>query len=454
MNPRARLLRLLVGVEIAVAAVLFGLRLNATCVNTPLVEQYSDSATGREIASLPDQFLFDSAAKFRSLGQVYLAFGYFSKADACLRRAAEFEPSNAETAFAHGFCLERLGQIDEAITLLRRAAERGSARLADEAWYHVGRNLLRLEQADEAAAAFERAGESHSPSVYQRAKLLVRSGRADEALPLLDRLASQVPNELHVMQLREQANRALGREIDAEDHAALERAMPGLKLDDAPGFLSAVRDRFGLARDVAQVNRDRQNGKHAAAAARMIELIRDGTGWTNRYPWLLQDAAALQLESQNVAAAKPLVDRLFLEQRCPTPKAWESRGEIEFAAGNVSQARDAWEHALRMRPTSDVHLRLASLDRLAGDAINERRHYALAGQLAGIELFRANKIAEAHRTLRQALAIDESLPEMWFHVGETERLLGHPGEAAAAFRRCLELNPDHPRARARLDRKP
>lgn len=453
MNPRTRLLKLFVGVELAVAAALFGLRLNSTRIVPPAVEQYSDAATGREIVALPDQFLFDSEDKFRTLGEVYLAFGYFSKADACLRRAGEYAPNSPEIAFAHGFCLERLGKIDEAIALLRRAADRGPSRLAEQAWYHVGRNHLRLEQPDEAIAAFVRAGDSHFPSVYQLAKLLVRSGRLDEAEPLLERLATNLPNELHVMQLREQADRALGREIAPEDHDALERAQPGLKLDDAPEFLSAVRDRFGLARDVAQINRDRRDGKSAAAAARLIELVRDDTRWANRYPWLLQDAAALQLEARNVPTAKPLVDRLFHEQRCPTPKAWELRGEVEFAEGNLSLALEAWQHADRMRPASDVHLRLASLAHSRGEVANERQHFALAGQLAGIELFRANRITEAQRTLRQAAAFDDSLPDLWFYVGESERVLGRPADAEAAFQRCLELNPDHPRARSRLDGK-
>jgi tetratricopeptide (TPR) repeat protein len=453
MNPRARLLRLLVGVELAVAAVLFGLRLNSTRIDPPLVDQYSDTATGREIVALPDQFLFDSATKFRTLGETYLAFGYFSKADACLRRARESEPSNSELAFLHGFCLERLGQIDEAVTLLRGVAERRSPRLSGDAWYHVGRNLLRLERPDEAAAAFEQAGEAHWPCLYQRAKLLVRSGRAAEAAPLLAQLTSLVPNELHVLQLAEQAERALGREIAPEDHDALERASAGLKLDDAPEELNEIRDRFGLAREVAQVRSELRRRNVPAAAARLSQLVGDDTRWANRYLWLLQDAAALQLEAQNVLAAKLLVDRLIHEQKCPTPKAWEMRGEIEFAQGNHAAALEAWQHADRMRPSSDVHLRLASLARLGGIADEERRRYALAGERAGIELFRANQIADAHRTLRQALRFDEGLPEMWFYVGECERLLGRSAEADAAYRRCLELNPDHSRARSRTVRK-
>lgn len=453
MNARARLLKLFVGLEAAVAVMLFGLRLNSTRIVPPLVDQYSDTMTGRELVALPDRFLFDSAAKFQTLGDVYLAFGYFSKAEACLRRAGEFQPSNPEIAFAHGFCLERLGQIDEAIPLLRRAAERRSTNLLANAWYHIGRNHLRLEQPDEASAAFERAGDSHFPSVHQLAKLLVRSGRAAEAVPLLERLASTFPNELHVMQLREQAERGLGHEVSPEDHDKLERATAGLKLDDSPEYLAQVRDQFGMALEVAQVNRDRGDRKPAEAASRLTNLVRNETRWFNRYLSLLQDAAGLQLEAQNPSAARPLVERLFQEQRFPTPQAWLMRGDIEFEAGNFADALEAWQHADRMHSTREGQVRLARLAHQRNDVPAERRHMAFAGQLAGIEFFRSNQISDAQKTLKQAAAIDENLPEQWFYLGEAERLLDHPAEADAAYHRCLKLNPDHPRARVRLGRQ-
>jgi tetratricopeptide (TPR) repeat protein len=38
-----------------------------------------------------------------------------------------------------------------------------------------------------------------------------------------------------------------------------------------------------------------------------------------------------------------------------------------------------------------------------------------------------------------------------FHAGELELDAGHIAEAAAHLRRCLELNPDHARARTRLE---
>src|SRR5262249_60495809 len=88
--------------------------LNSPAPAPPLVEQYNDVLTGRELLALPDQFLFDSVRKWQTLAETYMAFGNFSKADACFRRAAAADPRSPELALHPGYCLVRLGRLVEA----------------------------------------------------------------------------------------------------------------------------------------------------------------------------------------------------------------------------------------------------------------------------------------------------------------------------------------------------
>src|SRR5258708_5158358 len=95
--------------------------------------------TARDLRALPGGYLFDSVAKWRELGDSYMAFGFFAKADACLRRAAQNDPQSLELAFHHGYCLERLGHLDEARQVFRSLVEGRSSPLSQKAWYRLGR---------------------------------------------------------------------------------------------------------------------------------------------------------------------------------------------------------------------------------------------------------------------------------------------------------------------------
>ncbi|MFN0055154.1 MAG: tetratricopeptide repeat protein [Planctomycetales bacterium] len=451
MMAMRRLLPWLVGLETLIVAGLLALRLNSTAPAPPPVELYNDAPAGRELLALPDRFLFDSAAKWRTLGEAYLAFGYFSKGDACLRQAGKLDPSSADVAFAHGFCLERLGEIEGAIEQFRRVIGLGALRLEADAWYHLGRNHLRLEHPDEAALAFARAGEEHWPSLYQRAKLLVRAGEIGEAKPLLAQLLSEHPRDLHVLQLHEQALRAEGVAVDPLEHEGLERASATIELDDAPDFLPKIREQFGLARDVARVNQLQSAGRLSAAAALLQDLVESDTRWPNRYLQLLLDAAALELEAGDAAQGSRFVERQFENYRYPLPRAWELRGDVAYAVQDLDRARDAWSRAAGMQRRAALEEKLARLAEQEKDSDAARRHRALWWTFTGIDLFRSDRLEEARNVLQQGADADAAIPDLWFYLGETERLLGHPQEAESAFRRCLKLHPGHSRVRLRLE---
>jgi tetratricopeptide (TPR) repeat protein len=437
-------------VELIVAATIVALRWNSTAPVPPLVDQYTDTQTARELLALPDRFLFDSAAKWRTLGETYAAFGYFAKADGCFRRLAALDHS-ADGAFHHAYCLMRLGRLDEAATEFQFVIDKGAPRFSSRAWYFLGTIYLRREQADEAQQAFERAGDDFLAAVFQRAKFLVRSGQTTAAVPLIERLAEALPQDVHVWQLRSLVAAEVTdpqEKIRARD--GLEQSQAMLAIDDMEETFSGIRRKIGMARDVAAIGVQRQSGNSKLAAERLSSLVDSDTRWGNVYLYLLQDAAAVNLEAGNFAAARDLVIRQIETEQFPTPTAWQIRGAAEFEQEHWAEAVAAWTHAERMKPDAVDHVKLATAIEHMGDPASAKRHLALAGLYAGIEQFRGGDLEQARTTFQQATSIADDIDGLWFYLGECERLSDEPRKALTAYRRCLEVNSAHGRAASRM----
>jgi tetratricopeptide (TPR) repeat protein len=450
--PR-KLLTALVGLEVVVAAGLIIWRMNSTLPRPPAADIYTDAITGNELLALPDRFLFDSVEKWRTLGESYMSLGFFAKAEACLRRASAGEPRSAPIALSHGYCLERLGLLDEARDAYRRAVEQSRAGTAAEGWYRLGRIHLQKEQAIEAAEAFEMAGDGHLPSVYHRARLLVRGGRAVDAVPLVERLAAGHPDDLLVWQLRAQAAEALGESAAAaEARDSVERAARTLQLDEAHLRLATARETIGIGRELAQASADRNAGRNSAVADRLTRLALGEIRRQNCDQSFVRDAATAQLELGNTAMTRQLMERQIEQEKSPTARAWELLGAVEFFENQSERAWEDWGRAERMQPDGVDHRKLAGVAMQEGKEALARRHLGLAHQYAGLESFRNNRLAEAAEELRQAVSADPGLADAWYYLGESERLRGHRSSAVAALQRCLKLNPVHGRARAALNR--
>jgi tetratricopeptide (TPR) repeat protein len=451
MNRLQIVLACAVALELCGAAAVIGLRLNATVPQPPHVEEYTDALTGGELLELPERHIFDSPPKWRELGEAYLAFGFFSKADACLSRAAPERAVVPDLALLHGYCLERLGEIEEAQAQLLRATETEDLRISDQAWYLLGRNELRLERPDEALRAFEKASDSHLPSLHHRAWVLLRQNRADAARPLVERLTKQSPNDLQLWRLRARLAEQPGQPDAAVDlHDGLERADIAIVFDELAPRLGAIRQRFGMAREIAVANELQRAGDIAGAAALLARLVRGETGWHRRYLTLLQNAAEIQGMAGDSATARQLLRRQFDEYRFPTARSWELLGNIEFHEEHFDEAREAWSRSARMLPNPALHMKLSQLPSTSDD--DRARHVATAGLLTGIQRFRENRLEESRQVLSDVVSRNPQLSSAWFYLGEIARSGGHSDDSVAAYRRCLELNPDHGRARRQIER--
>lgn len=451
MNILVRTLSVMVGIEFLGAVILCGLRLNSTRPSPPPVEIYTDAITGAELLALPDRFLFDGPEKWRVLGETHLKMGFLHQAAACLGRAAESDPRSAEIAVIHGYCLDRLGQLDAAQEEFLRAARQGDGMARETAWYFLGRVFLQRELPTDAEEAFQRAGDKHFPSVFQRAKILLRGDRLSEVAPLLQRLAEDAPDEVRVWQLKARFAVAGGdQDHDASD--AGERAHPLLWVHNLPPTLFKVNEDIGMARKFNEALQLQRAGDKLGAAQRMLELVRDDTRWQNSNPWLLQTVAAVSLEAGDLATARRLLDRQIFLAGFPTPRAWNLLGYVESLEHHPEEAGKFWRRSQFMNPAGIDYDRLSLIAEQNGDRDVARSFQGMGRQYAGIAAFRNNTLDQARSNLRQAIAIAPDLSAAWFYLGEAERSLENDSAAKAAYRRCIDLKPAHGRAHARLVR--
>lgn len=107
-----------------------------------------------------------------------------------LRRALEIEPASAIARFNLGYCLERLGKLDEALAQYRAAAE-PSGSLAPDAETQAAACLHRLGRIEEAAAGYGRvlrARPTAVPSLYGLLRVRREAGDREKAEDAAERL--------------------------------------------------------------------------------------------------------------------------------------------------------------------------------------------------------------------------------------------------------------------------
>ena len=350
MNVAIRVLAILLSIELPVAVILSAWRLNSTSHSPPPVEIYTDAITSEELRMLPDRFLFDSPEKWRVLGETYLKLGFLHQAAACLGRAAESDPRSMDLAVIHGYCLDRLGQSESAEIELHRAAQQGDGLIQETAWYFLGRIFLQREQSAKAVEAFRRAGDGHLPSVFQRAKLLVRDSQYADASPLLRRLIDEMPDDVRIWHLKTQFDQATGV-LDSDASAAGDRTLALLWIHNLPPSLFKVNEDIGMAREFNQALQQQQAGNLFGAAQRMLKLTGDETRWQNSNPWLPQTVAAVQLDAGLPATARRLLNQQIVKEGFPTAHAWNLLGYVEFLEHHSAEAQQCWQRARFMNKT-------------------------------------------------------------------------------------------------------
>ncbi|MEE8153327.1 MAG: tetratricopeptide repeat protein [Phycisphaerales bacterium] len=134
----------------------------------------------------------DVAAWF-NLGVMFTGGGNGEPALRCFRRAAELEPHNAEYQFHYAWYLGDQGNLEESLLVFQHAIA-----LNPEPRYYdrLGRILGDAGRIDDSMRAFDHAAQLDpaAPPSLNRALVLVRWGRFEEAAPLLRGITDITPD--------------------------------------------------------------------------------------------------------------------------------------------------------------------------------------------------------------------------------------------------------------------
>ena len=408
-------------------------------------------ATAEAIRAL-EQNVDDSrtANNWVALGKVYIAFGLFPDGEYCCEQAAGSDSASFESFYWWGVALNQLGAVSDAIEKFRLAL-----RLADNqpvshdaavrCWYGIGRNLLRQEKAADAEAAFREAFD-YLPARLQLVRILVRSDRGREAIPLLDELVALYPGESTYYQLRARAREQNSDHDGAfEDRTFVERAPERLRSDAIISELQLEAGGFGLYRELGSCSRLMENDPQQAVM-RLRELL--------SVEWRLEVAETLVEAEIRIGNAQQAVDLLNEAMERDGTRA-ERLAQSAYShrwLGQDDMSFNLLQRAAELMHDESVHDQL-SKDYLArGETELANGQRALATQTRGIAAFRSNRIPEAAAQLQRAVKLDPELSNAWYFLAECHRARNDVDKAIAALKQCLELDQNHGRARSRLSR--
>ena len=128
-------------------------------------------------------------------------------------------------------------------------------------------------------------------------------------------------------------------------------------------------------------------------------------------------------------------------------------GEALTESGQPEEAVAVWERAVDYRSSRfldtnmRVHEKLMMAYEKNGETDKASRQKGLMRLEKGILAWNRNEVRTAMIELKQAVELIPGSAVAWFYLAETRRLLGDEGGAVQAYKKCLQLHPQHGRAR-------
>jgi tetratricopeptide (TPR) repeat protein len=352
----------------------------------------------------------------------------------------EREPANPLYLRRKGQLLLRSGRRPEALTILKRAVE---ASRGDPHVYFEVAEALRATGSYADAISYFREGlaidPKHRPGRLALAQTLALAGQHNEAIPLLDTLLREDPNDIATWKARAEAYRRLQRPADV-----LYSLQAILLLDPHNG--AALLEKYRMHRD---------RGEKTEAFDCLTMLLESGGPEASEAPLLLEHGD-LSAELGRTEEANKSYEKAAQLDASQVPEIATRRARLRLSAGRPDLALEVLDAALQASPAGAPRnpraliLRaeiLTALERPAeaGAVYEEVRQsepnspQALAG--VGRALLDQGKHAEAKEFLAGAIPKAPPEPSLYLLLAEAEAGLGSVPAAIQTIQHGVDVLP-------------
>ena len=451
--------KLLLIIALGIEAVVFGQavyeQLSRPAPPRPPVELLVDTETAADFRKL--WTAADAAGQsedWLALGQAFAVYGFFPEAERCLGRARQLAPQSVDTLFWSGLVMNRLGQTTRSTKHLSEAARRDATR-RDECRYISARNHLRGNTVDAAAdtqkaeAELRQVSLNHLAGQYLLAYLLVHSDRPGEAMPILDRLIAGHGDIHRLYQLRARAAEQLGEFDKArDDREWAERVPETIPTDAVADRLGDRGHQFGLDNRILRAGRLASQRNLDAVVKELNTILK--IAYRPRVARLL---ASIELRRGRSASAVKLLETLIRRDGSTADTLIELGLARQAAMADSGKILDTFQQALRHKLDPETCRLMIRLVKENGTPEELERLEALHKHAEGLQAFRENRLEEAIPLFRLATNVaHREQADSFYFLGECLRHQGQRRLAVNAYRRCLELRPQHGRAADAVDR--
>jgi tetratricopeptide (TPR) repeat protein len=439
-----------------------------------------------------------------SLAQIAQRGKNYDESLSLLENIFSRDPDNPDVRLFQAEVLLAKGDTGKAITVLNKL----NSAFADNATvkYHLARAYLQTENPAQATVALEQAvalNPNYSEAILSLGELNLRAGKPQAVVDAMQDLLKKQPNRWQARLLLANAYQALGR-LDDATAAVREHIKIAPDLPEAYFYLGLIlrqqkkndeaRQVFEKAAELAPddldaineiVGMDLADKRYAAAAERVKQLFQtkpdsamvpfmEARIYAAQRDWARAESAAqkaIELDPNFAPAFNLLISAYLATNKLPQaisqleseldkdPKSRRALVLLALVYGQMkdyAKARDTYEKLLALNP--DLVFALNNLAVLYSEQLNRvDRAYELAqkartlapgdGSIAdtlGWILYKRGDYQQALTLLQESVSKLPERPEIQFHLGMTNYMMGQADAARAAFERAVQATSDFP----------